>query len=155
MAFTYRKAEKSDARMLVELINRAFVVEKPFFSTDRINLADTLDHLEKGTFLLVEDKRKLAGCNYVELRDDSGYFGLLSIGPDYQGRGLGRLLVEHAEQFCRDAGRSLMRIRVLNHRVELPPFYRKLGYLQAGIEEVEQEAAALMPYHFIVMEKPL
>jgi GNAT superfamily N-acetyltransferase len=155
MSFTYRNAEESDAEALVVLINRAFEVEKPFFSTNRIDLAVTLQHFKKGTFILAEDDGVIAGCNYVELRDESGYFGLLSIDPDRQGRGLGRILVEQAEEFCRRAGRSKMRIRVLNHRTELPPFYEKLGYHIAGIEEVEQEPAALMPYHFVVMEKKL
>ena len=85
----------------------------------------------------------------------SGYFGLLSIDPDYQGRGLGRKLIEQAEQFCRDAGCSRMQIRVLNHRTELPPFYERLGYHIARLEEVEQVPSARMPYHFIVMEKVL
>jgi hypothetical protein len=48
-----------------------------------------------------------------------------------------------------------MQIRVLNHRTELPPFYEKLGYTIAGVEEVEQVPSAKLPYHFIVMEKEL
>jgi GNAT superfamily N-acetyltransferase len=153
--FTYRNAEESEADDVVVLINRAFVVEKPFFSTDRIDREQTLDHFKKGTFILAMDGEKMAGCNYVELRGDSGYFGLLSIDPDFQGRGLGRELVERAEDFCRRSGCGLMRIRVLNHRTELPPFYERLGYHIAGLEQVEQEPAARMPYHFIVMEKAL
>lgn len=153
--FTFRKANESDAEALVLLINRAFVVERPFFTTERIDLAETLEHFEKGTFLLAEARRDLAGCNYVELRGESGYFGLLSIDPMYQNRGLGRKLVERAEDYCRGAGCSLMQIRVLNHRTELPPFYEKLGYTTAGIEEVEQAPTARLPYHFILMEKEL
>jgi GNAT superfamily N-acetyltransferase len=153
--FTYRNADESDAEALAALINRAFAVEKPFFTTDRIDLNETLDHFKRGTFILAEDGGTIAGCNYVELRSDSGYFGLLSIDPEFQGHGLGRRLVEQAEEFCRRAGRDVMRIRVLNHRTELPPFYEKLGYHISGIEEVEQESSARMPYHFIVMEKSL
>jgi GNAT superfamily N-acetyltransferase len=153
--FTYRNADMSDAEQVMQLINRAFEVEKPFFTTDRIDLAETQAHFRKGTFILAEDGGRMAGCNYVELRDDSGYFGLLSIDPDFQGRGLGRKMVEQAEDLCRNTGRLLMRIRVLNHRTELPPFYEKLGYHVAGTEEVEQEPTARMPYHFIVMEKVL
>jgi len=153
--FTYRNASESDAEALVRLINRAFEVELPFFTTERIDLEETLEHFHKGTFILVHDAETIAGCNYVELRGDSGYFGLLSIDPGYQGRGLGRKLVEQAEEFCRRSGCSLMRIRVLNHRIELPPFYEKLGYTTAGTEEVDQVPTAKMPYHFIVMEKRL
>lgn len=137
------------------LINRAFVVERPFFTTERIALAETLEHFEKGTFILAENGAEMAGCNYVELRGDSGYFGLLSIDPKYQGRGLGRKLIDQAEDLCRGAGCSIIRIRVLNHRTELPPFYEKLGYVHAGTEDVEQVPTARMAYHFIVMEKGL
>ena len=153
--FAFRIATEQDAAALVPLINLAFEVELQFFTTDRIDLVETLRHFKKGTFLIAESDDGLAGCNYVELREGSGYFGLLSVDPDHQGHGLGRKLVEQAEQFCRDAGRAVMRIRVLNHRTELPPFYEKLGYHVARIEEVEQEPAARMPYHFIVMEKAL
>lgn len=153
--FSYRHAERSDVEALVPLINRAFEVEKPFFTSDRIDVQETLEHFGKGTFLLAESNGKIAGSNYVELRGESGYFGLLSIDPDFQGRGLGRKLVEQAEDLCRNAGCDRMRIRVLNHRTELPPFYEKLGYHVAATEEVEQEPTALMPYHFILMEKKL
>ena len=153
--FTYRTADTTDAEALVPLINRAFEVEREFFTSARIDLAETLKHFDKGKFLLVECDGTLAGCNYVELRGDVGYFGLLSVEPDFQGRGLGRILIEQAEEFCRDAGCSRMQIRVLNHRTELPPFYEKLEYHTARVEEVEQVPSARMPYHFIVMEKEL
>jgi GNAT superfamily N-acetyltransferase len=153
--FTYRTADISEAEAIVPLINLAFEVEAPFFTSKRIDLAETLEHFKKGVFILAENAGTLAGCNYVEVRDDSGYFGLLSIDPGYQGRGLGRKLVEQAEEFCRREGRPLMRIRVLNHRTELPPFYEKLGYHVAGTEEVEQVPTARLPYHFILMEKQL
>jgi GNAT superfamily N-acetyltransferase len=140
---------------LVPLINLAFEVEAEFFTTQRIDLTETLAHFDKGRFLLAESDGKIAGCNYVELRGPIGYFGLLSVDPEHQGRGLGKILIEQAEDFCRAAGCTRMQIRVLNHRTELPPFYEKLGYHVARIEEVEQVPSALLPYNFILMEKKL
>ena len=137
------------------LINLAFEVEAEFFTTQRIDLTETLAHFDKGRFLLAESDGKIAGCNYVELRGPIGYFGLLSVDPEHQGRGLGKILIEQAEDFCREAGCTRMQIRVLNHRTELPPFYEKLGYHVARIEEVEQVPSALLPYNFILMEKKL
>ena len=153
--FTYRTAEGSDVEALVPLINLAFEVEAEFFTTQRIDLTETLAHFDKGRFLLAESDGKIAGCNYVELRGPIGYFGLLSVDPEHQGRGLGKILIEQAEDFCRAAGCTRMQIRVLNYRTELPPFYEKLGYHVARIEEVEQVPSALLPYNFIVMEKEL
>lgn len=142
--FTFRIATEANAVALTQLINRAFKVELKFFTTERIDLTETLSHFQKGTFLLAECDGVLAACNYVELRGASGYFGLLSVDPDWQGRGLGRTLIEQAEDYCSIAGCGVMQIRVLNHRTELPPFYEKLGYEVARLE-----------YHFIVMEKPI
>lgn len=153
--YTYRTAKRSDAEELARLINRAFIVEQPFFTTERIDLSETIEHFEKGTFLIAESRGVIAGCNYVELRGSIGYFGLLSVDPEHQGNGLGRILIEQAEDFCRTAGCTHMQIRVLNHRTELPPFYEKLGYAHAGIENVEQVPTARMPYHFLIMEKDL
>lgn len=99
--FNYRIANEADAEALVPLINRAFEIELQFFDTARIDLTETLEHLKKGTFLLAEENGTIAGCNYVELRGDAGYFGLLSVDPAYQGHGLGRILVDQAEDFSR------------------------------------------------------
>lgn len=153
--FDYRTASESDAEALVPLINRAFEIELEFFTTERIDVSETQEHLEKGTCLLAERDGRLAGCNYVELRGEAGYFGLLSVDPAYQGCGLGRKLVDQAEDLCRNAGCGVMQIRVLNHRTELPPFYEKLGYGVIGTEEVEQTPSARLPYHFLLMEKKL
>lgn len=151
--FQFRFASTAEAESLVPLINRAFAIELQFFTSERIDLAETLEHFAKGTFLISELDGKLVGCNYVELRGDAGYFGLLSVDPEQQGRGLGRMLIEQAEKHCRENGCSKMQIRVVNHRTELPPFYKKLGYKEAGIELAENDPTARLPYHYILMEK--
>jgi predicted N-acetyltransferase YhbS len=151
----YRTATEADAEALVGVINRAFAIELKFFSTERIDLAETLEHFKKGTFLVAEDNGRLAGCNYVELRGDKCYFGLLAVDPEAQGRGIGGRLIADAEEFGRRAGCSVMEIRVLDSRTELPPLYEKLGYSVAYHEQVPQKPSALQPYYFIVMEKRL
>lgn len=151
----YRIATEADAEALVPLINRAFAIELKFFSTERIDLAETLEHLKKGIFLIAEADGKLAGCNYVELRGEKCYFGLLAVDPEAQGRGIGRKLIEDAEEFGRGAGCKIMEIRVLDSRTELPPLYEKLGYHVERHEQVAQKPSALQPYYFIVMEKDL
>lgn len=151
----YRTATQADAPALVGVINRAFEMELQFFSTERIDLAETLEHMRKGTFLVAEEGGKLAGCVYLDVRRENAYFGLLAVEPSQQGRGIGGKLIADAEEFGRAAGHSIMEIRVLNHRTELPPLYEKLGYTVAYNEEVPQKASAMVPYHFIVMEKRL
>jgi len=122
----------------VSIINRAFEVELQFFDSERIDLAETLEHLKKGSFLIAEIQGQLAACNYVELRGNSCYFGLLSVDPSFQGCGLGRKLVEQAEDFCREAECSLMQIRVLNHRTDLPRFTKNLATVSSGLRRLNK-----------------
>jgi predicted N-acetyltransferase YhbS len=153
--FVFRPAGPEDGAAVMELINHAFEVERKFFSVDRIDLAGVREHMQKGTFIVAEAGDMLAGCVYIELRGVKGYFGLLSVAPDQQGHGLGTRLVTEAEDLCREAGCSIMELRILNLRTELPPYYDKLGYAFVTEEVPEQEPTAYQPYTFIVMERTI
>lgn len=148
-------ASRDDVPDLVRVINAAYEVEKFFVSGDRTD-AEVIRHLmTKGIFLVERDGAgSVAGCVYVERRGSRGYFGMLAVDPSRQGTGLGRRLIEAAEQHVRDGGATAMDIRVVNLRTELPPFYRRLGYVESGTEEAS-DPRALQPFHFIVMSKPL
>ena len=152
---TYRNAAPSDAEALVRLINRAFAIELKFFSTERIDLPALLEHMKKGTIMVAEETGNLVGCVYLELRGGLSYFGLLAADPDHQGRGIGLKLIDMAESFGRDAGCTVMQIRILHLRTELPPFYEKLGYIRVRNETPLQIPSAYQPYEFILMEKGL
>src|SRR5262245_25115125 len=123
-------ASADDIPALVRVINEAYEVEKFFVSGDRTDVATVRRLMTSGAFLVRREDDDLTGCVYVELRGPRAYFGMLSVDPSRQGTGLGRHLVGEAEQFARDHGCEAMDIRVVNLRTELPPFYRKLGYIE-------------------------
>lgn len=145
-----RQATPDDAERLVILINRAFEVEKFFIARDRIDLAELQTFLDKGEFLIAEN-----GCVYVEPRGDRCYLGLLSVDPAAQGSGLGRKLMQAAEDRARRLGCRFMDLRVVNLRAELPAFYRHLGYTENGTGEFPPEVETLHPCHFLYMVKTL
>jgi len=148
-----RIAVAADAEAVTALINAAFVVEKFFIDGDRVNLEMVRGLLVKGAFLIAEDDTGMPGCVYVERRSDRGYLGLLSVDPARQKNGLGRLLVEAAEEHCRARGCVAMDLRVVNRREELPAFYRWLGYVEDGTEEFPPGEVTKLPCHFIRMTK--
>ena len=151
-----RVAVSSDIDALVRVINAAYVVERFFKTGDRIDRASVVERLDRGVFLVeTDDGGAVVACVYVEIQPHGrGYFGLLSVDPGLQGRGLGRRLVEAAEAHCRAAGCRAIDIRVVNLRTELPPFYGKLGYVATGMEPYPDDDAT-RPCHFVVMSKPL
>ena len=64
-------------------------------------------------------------------------------------------MVEEAEDYARAAGCEFMDLRIVNLRAELPPFYRRLGYVETGTEPFAADAEPSQPCHFINMSKPL
>jgi GNAT superfamily N-acetyltransferase len=97
----------------------------------------------------------MAGCVYVELRGERAYIGLLSVDPARQKGGIGRTLMDAAERYAREQGCGFMDLRIVNLRLELPAFYRKLGYVEAGTEEFPPDAPTKLPCHFVRMQKAL
>jgi GNAT superfamily N-acetyltransferase len=151
----FRVASVADAEALARLINAAFRVEQPFIEGDRINPDGVRAYMEKGKFLLAEDAEGLTGCVYVELHGDRGYLGLLGVEPQRQGTGLGRKLMDAAENFFRRAGCVAVDLRIVSARAPLPAFYRHLGYLETGSAPFAPDAPAKVPWHYILMSKTI
>lgn len=152
-----RVASSSDCTNMVSLINSAFAIEK-FLEGDRTNEDELKDMMRKGEFLLGFDTAgRLMASVYVEVRGARGYFGMLSVDPVRQGSGLGKKMVEAAEEYCRKRGCSAMDLTVLSLRRELPPLYRKLGYEETGMQEFRpaRRFKGTVECHCIVMSKPL
>ncbi len=150
-----RTAVASEVPALVRLINSAFIVEQFVFDGDRINAEETRAFMESGRFLLAEDCAGLAGCVYLEIREDRGYLGLLAVNPARQGSGLGRKLVAAAEDHFRAAGCRAVDLRVISQRTPLPPFYSHLGYVETGTAPFSPSLQTKVPGHYIIMSKSL
>jgi GNAT superfamily N-acetyltransferase len=140
----------------VRVINLAFRAAESFFvEGDRITPEILQSMLDKGNFLLAEAAAGLVGCVYVELQGERAYFGLLAVDSARQHRGLGRRLIDEAENHARADGCHAMDLRIVNLREELPPFYRRLGYVETGTAPFPTEIKSKLPCHFVLMSKPL
>jgi len=153
----YRLAVAAETVRLIPLINSAFSVET-FFDGTRTDAARLAATMRKGSILMAEDgEGRLLGCVYVEVRGKRGYLGQLAVDPARQGAGVGRSLVEAAEEHLRRQGCVAVDITVLNLRTELPPIYRRFGYVETGTETFHP-SVPLKPgveCHGIVMSKKL
>jgi ribosomal protein S18 acetylase RimI-like enzyme len=151
-----RIATLADAAKITGVINDAFRIAEGFFiDAERITEGEVRESLTKGDFLLAETDGKLNGCVYVEMRGTRSYLGLLSVDPACQQSGLGSLLMQEAEHYCRARGSQFMDILIVHLREELPAFYRKRGYLENGTTPFPPDVETKVPVHFINMSKPL
>jgi predicted N-acetyltransferase YhbS len=151
-----RIARLDEATALAGIINRAFVVEGFFKIVDRTSPADVAELMQSGaTFLVAENDGVAIACVLVKAKEATGYFGMLSVEPAQQGRGLSRLLIDASEAFLRDRGCREVEIEIVNLRTELPSFYEKFGYTKTGERPYPTPDLSNQPCHFIVMTKPL
>lgn len=112
------------------------------------------------TILKYVEENKILGC--VELRNQDGrlYLGMLTVRPNFQGKGIGKILLNAAEE---EAGRqqcSSIFMTVISVRQELIDWYVRHGYQPTG----ERKPFAFndprfgqpkMKLEFIVLEKKL
>lgn len=92
------------------------------------------------TVLLVEENGALVGC--VLIIDEGkrhgrhvAYLGMLTVDPKRQSGGLGRRLIEAAEQRARELGAEIMEMTVIKQRRELIDWYLRRGYADTGREK--------------------
>ena len=151
-----RVAAPVDAPQITAVINAAFRIAEEFFvDGNRIQQTEVEQLLAKGVFLVAQTDDKIDGCVYVELRGERSYLGLLSVDPTSQQSGLGSLLMNEAEKYCRERGSQSMDILIVNLRHELPPFYQKRGYVDSGTSPFPADVPTKIPCHFINMSKSL
>jgi predicted N-acetyltransferase YhbS len=151
-----RIATADDADILAAIINRAFVIEAFFKIGERTSSADVAGLMRAGgSFLIAEEGDQATGCVFVKTKGATGYFGMLSVDPGQQGKGLGRVLIDASEAHLRDRGCSKVEIEIVNLREELPPFYEKFGYRKTAERPFTSPERASQPCHFIVMTKAL
>lgn len=149
-----RVGRSDEAGEIARIINAAFEIEREFRHGDRTSAGEIVALMGRETFLVSEDSGRLAGV--VEVRADGaeGYFGMLAVEPSARRGGLGRALVQAAEDHCRRAGCTVMTMSTGEDRTELIPYYEKMGYRVTGIEP-STSPAFKHPIRVVHMEKSL
>jgi GNAT superfamily N-acetyltransferase len=130
-----RDAKPSDAARLAELINELG------HEIDEKHLRKNLAALKKsGETPLVAtlDKRIVGLCGIgrrvvINRPAPLGRITSLIVTKNVQGHGIGRMLVEAAEQWMRKAGCELVEVTSNDRRAEAHAFYRHMGYERTSI----------------------
>ncbi|WP_269515932.1 GNAT family N-acetyltransferase [Brevundimonas subvibrioides] len=145
---TTRIATLDDLPALHRLIERAYRGETA--KVGWTNEADLLDgqrtDVEELTeiltdpariMLLAEAEGAVVAC--LQLVDEGGgtaYLGMLSVEPELQAGGLGRLMIAAAEaEAVARFGAATMRMTVIRQRPELIAWYERRGYVRTGETE--------------------
>jgi len=160
-----RRASLNDVNQLVALVNsgyrgaeseKGWTTESKFLGGQRTD-SDEMTQLvqQPNACMLVypaeaAEGQELTGCVYLELQNppestqSAGksdelvvYLGMLTVKPDVQGKGLGKLLLQQAEtwiqRYFNPSGKQVrIQMTVITLRHELFEYYERRGFKRTG-----------------------
>ena len=140
----FRNATKDDAPEIAALVNSAYrgdssragwTTEADLLEGIRTDTAEIAALLAKPeiAIILCFDGEALIGSVNVERRGRDCYLGMLVVKPTLQNAGLGKKLIDAAENHAREKWSSeKMTMTVISVRSELLAYYERRGYRRTG-----------------------
>jgi GNAT superfamily N-acetyltransferase len=143
---SFRAAAASDVDALVLFVNggyrgesskRGWTTEAGILGGQRTDPGKMREMVEGARVELAFDaENKLVGCVYLRREPDAScYLGMLTVDPERQAGGYGKLLMARSEELAREWGCRRMRMTVISVRSELIAYYERRGYAKTGRTE--------------------
>ncbi len=102
-----------------------------------------------GGVIVADKDGEIVGAVRYEPHDDYLYLGRLAVAPAWQGRGIGRRLVEAVEEWALLLGLDEVHLGVRMELTENRDLYRHLGYVENGTAPFRHDER----YHYLKMKK--
>jgi len=141
---TFRTANKSDAKAIALLVNKAYrpetgtsgwTHESDLVSGNRASVGQVEEAISKpdSVILVGLNGSEIVACVHVEKDGSCCHIGMLAVNPKLQGLGAGKQMLAHAERYANENFCSEKFIMVVvSSRSELIAFYLRRGYQKTG-----------------------
>lgn len=127
--------------------------------TDEAMIAQVMQQSGSVFLIYKNGQQKIIGCVNLQQHDDKLYLGMFSVSPQLQGGGIGKKLLQAAEEYGRHLQVNAIYMSVVSLRTELINWYMRHGYADTGERKPFVEDAItgkhLQPLEFMIMEKLL
>jgi ribosomal protein S18 acetylase RimI-like enzyme len=149
MTIRIRPYKPTDKDFVLSLVGRFSEFELPVWrkmddvdSTNRVSLEQAMKQPEPDSAIFVaeEESGALAGFIHLQTQTDyfndeqHGYISDLAVDKSFEGRGIGRLLLETAEDWARGKGYHLLTLYVFAGNTRAQRMYEKRGFIQEVIK---------------------
>lgn len=132
-----RQAAPSEAAIIRDFTRAAYAKWVPVLGREPGPMgADYEAAVLKHRFDLLSIDGALAGLIETLLESDALLIVNVAIAPAMQGRGLGKMLLGHAEALARDAGQARLRLYTNKMMAENIALYARLGYAVTSEEDM-------------------
>lgn len=170
MPFQYRNAVQQEAAQIAQLVNSAYrgdtsrvgwTTEADLLVGARIDAEGVRRMLEQDDsfILLCLQDDVIVGCVHCEKTVDAAYLGMFVVEPGLQGGGIGKQIMQQAEQRAQSLwGVEKIWMTVISHREELIAYYGRRGYQRTGRvrplpAEIDEESRLIKGMEFEELEK--
>lgn len=165
-------AEDKDIPVLVALMDNAYrgdnakqgwTNESDLFIGNKRTDEETVTALMKrpGSVFLkwVNENGAMEGCVLLHKKGSKLYLGMFSVSPLAQGKGIGKQLLNAADDYAKEHDCTLIYMTVITIRKELIAWYEKYGYRKTGrilpFPVDEKFGIPKQPLEMIVLEKDI
>ena len=165
------QATIADAAELSALINSAYrgetskkgwTTEADLLEGTRTSEEELISIIASSNHYLLKFIRdeKIIGSVLLIAKKEVLYLGMLTVSPELQNSGIGKQLLQAAEQLAQQLELSKIQMTVIGIRKELLAWYIRNGYEDTGLREPfpfgeGDKALTSEPLDFIVLEKKL
>lgn len=109
--------------------------------------------------LLYRQENKIIGCVNLQQHGNRLYLGMFSVSPQLQGGGIGKKILQAAEEYALHINCNAIYMSVISVRKELIDWYKRHGYTDTGERKPFHEDAVtgkhLIPLEFMMLQKQL
>lgn len=168
----FRLATLADTAAIEQLVNCGYrgdtsrlgwTTEADLLGGTRINLDEvqTLINQSDSVILLGLRNQEIVACVLLQNEKNSSYLGMFVVHPTQQDQGIGRQLMQAAEDYAQTHWQTKrIWMTVITRRTELIAYYGRRGYRQTGVfqpfpPEVASAFGKVDDLQFEVLEKTL
>ena len=143
-SFKILPSQLEDIPALVKLVNSAYrgesskkgwTTEADLLDGSRTDAADLLAVLQNTTDRILkccDASNRIIACVHLQEQKQKIYLGMLTVSPELQAGGIGKLLLAAAEQYAKDRQAESIMMTVISVRKELIEWYERKGYKRTG-----------------------
>ena len=158
--------ELNDTKIIVNILNRAFLSFANEYNFTKENAPNHLAFinservdafLDNGLKMYgYETNGKVVGCaGYSFYKENVYLIERLAILPEYQSKGFGKSIMGFIENKIKNIGGKIIEIHVTDKNIPSREWYKKQGYVEIRIQEVNIPGIVVVPFKACVMNKKL
>ena len=152
MTIRIRPYQPFDSEFILSLVTRFSEFELPEWRSkdeidqaNRIFLEEAMKELDPDSALFIAEEERGAFAGFIHLQTQTdyfngerhGYISDLAVAREFEGQGVGRMLLETAENWTRTKGYSLLTLYVFAGNRRAQHVYEKRGFHQEVIKYVK------------------